>query len=182
VRVLNLFIHCLSRLGRLAAAGAVFTVVVGGLRSAAAQTIQFDGTQRPVALGFYEPESVAVDRYGNLFVADADTFLISEIQAVNGAIPPNPIVRVLYRDTWNPEAITVDKSGNVFFADYNDMSPPNGQTIKETLAVNGSIPASPTVSLLSNYLFAVKSTGTWDSTLLSVSIENRIVFPATVPL
>lgn len=40
----------------------------------------------------------------------------------------------------------------------------------------------PELSLLSNYLFAVKSTGTWDSTLLSVSIENRIVFPATVPL
>jgi len=110
-----------------------------------AQSVQFDGAQRPVALGFYQPQSIAVDQYGNLFVADADTFLISEILAVNGAIPPNPTIRVLYRDIWNPEAIAVDKNGNVFFADDNDTSPPSGQTIKEILAVNGSIPASPTV-------------------------------------
>jgi streptogramin lyase len=113
--------------------------------TAVAQTITFDGAQRPVAFGFYEPESLAVDQYGNLFVADADTFTISEILATNGAIPPNPTIRVLYRDTWNPEAIAVDKNGNVFFADYNDENPPNGQTIKEILAVGGSIPASPTV-------------------------------------
>ena len=36
-------------------------------------------------------------------------------------------------------------NGNVFFADYNDEGPANGQTIKEILAVGGSIPASPTV-------------------------------------
>ena len=38
------------------------------------------------------------------------------------------------------------------------------------------------LNLLSNYLFAVKWTGTCESTLLSVSIENRIVSPSTVPL
>ena len=113
--------------------------------TAFAQTIDFDGAQRPVAFGFYEPQSVAVDQYGNLFVADADTFTISEIVATNGAIPPNPTIRVLYRDIWNPEAVAVDKNGNVYFADDNDENPPNGQTIKEILAVSGSIPASPTV-------------------------------------
>ena len=135
----------LSMLRRLSVVCGLLAAAVFGAGRGAAQTIQFDGTQRPVASGFYEPESVAVDQYGNLFVADADTSEISEIIAVNGAIPPNPTVRVLYRDTWNPEAIAVDRSGNVFFADYNDMNPPNGQTIKEILADGGSIPVSPTV-------------------------------------
>jgi len=80
----------------------VLVLLLCGKQHAAAQIVQFDGTQRPVALGFYEPESIAVDQYGDLFVADADTFLISEIVAVNGAIPPNPTIRTLYRDTWNP--------------------------------------------------------------------------------
>jgi hypothetical protein len=33
-----------------------------------------------------------------MFVADTDTFEISEMLAVNGAIPPNTTVRFLYRD------------------------------------------------------------------------------------
>lgn len=133
------------KLTRLASLCAMLVALVCGAGNAAAQLIEFDGTQRPVALGFYEPEGVAVDQYGNLFVADADTFKISEILAENGRIPSNPTIRVLYRDNSNPEKITVDRNGNVFFTDYNDMSPPAGQTVKEILAVNGSIPASPTV-------------------------------------
>src|ERR1700723_1571272 len=129
--------HSLSKLKRLGAVCCVLAAVAFGGGRGAAQTIQFDGAQRSVALGFYEPESIAVDQFGNLFVADADTFEVSEIMAVNGAIPPNPTIRVLYRDTWNPEAIAVDRSGNVFFADDNDTNPPNGQTIKEILAVGG---------------------------------------------
>ena len=38
------------------------------------------------------------------------------------------------------------------------------------------------LNMLSNHLFAVKCTGTCESALLSVSIENRIVSPSIVPL
>lgn len=124
-----------------------------GKQHAVAQTIHFDGTQRPVAQGFYEPEGVAVDQYGNLFVADADTFLISEILAVNGQIPPNPTVRALYRDSSNPEKIAVDRAGNVYFTDLDASSNFRNNTVKEILAVNGSIPASPTVIQLGSGLF-----------------------------
>jgi streptogramin lyase len=133
-----------KRCRRIALCG-VLGLLVYGTCNAVAQMGQFDGTQRPVALGFYEPEGVAVDQYGNLFVADADTLAISEILAVNGSIPANPTVRILYRDSSNPTKITVDRNGNVFFTD-------GSQSIKELLAVVGSIPASPTVVQLGSGL------------------------------
>ena len=92
-----------------------------------AQSAQFDGTARPVASGFFQPIGVAVDKYGNLFVADTDTFQIVEIMAVNGSIPSNPTIRQIYRDSVNPESIAVDQNGNLFLVDDNDTT--TNQTI-----------------------------------------------------
>ena len=152
--------HC-----RVATVFSMLIVLVCSAGNAAAQLAQFDGTQRPVALGFYEPQGVAVDQYGNLFVADADTFWISEILAVNGQIPPNPTIRLLYRDTVsNPERVAVDRQGNVYFTDLDNNNNLGNNTVKEILAVNGVIPASPTVIQLGSgleypYGIAVDSSG-----------------------
>src|ERR1700758_4785738 len=90
--------------GRLIA-GCVLTAAFGGI--AVGQTAHFAGAQTTVGSGFYEPFGVAVDSSGNLYVADADTFTIYEILAVNGTIPASPTIRSLARASGNPENIAV---------------------------------------------------------------------------
>jgi sugar lactone lactonase YvrE len=122
--------------------------LLAGSRIASAQSAQFDGTVRPVLSGLYQPIGVAVDQYGDLFVADTDTFQIIEVMAVNGSIPANPTTRQIYRDSVNPQSIAVDQNGNLFLVDYNDTT--TNQTIKEIVAVGGSIPLSPTVMTIAS--------------------------------
>lgn len=112
--------------------------------TAFAQMATFSGTQRPVALGFSEPEGVAVDQFGNLFVADLATHQILEIVAVDGAIPPNPTVRTIYANS-DAERLAVDTKGNIYFTYHNNQSNLANDGIMEIVAVNGSIPSSPTV-------------------------------------
>ncbi len=130
--------------GRLIA-GCILTaaLIVGFGEIAVGQTAHFAGAQTTVGSGFYEPFGVAVDSSGNLYVADADTFTIYEILAVNGTIPASPTIRSLARASSNPESIAVDSSGNVYYTDLDTSSNFQNNTVKEILAVNGSIPASP---------------------------------------
>jgi sugar lactone lactonase YvrE len=124
----------------------------------------FSGTQTTVGSGFYEPVGVAVDRSGNLYVADADTFTIYEILAVNGTIPASPTIRTLVRTGTNVESVAVDNNGNVYYTDLDTNSDFQNNTVKEILAVNGTIPASPITRQLGSGLFypsgvAVDSSG-----------------------
>jgi sugar lactone lactonase YvrE len=129
-------------------AGCVLTaaLIVGFGSMAVGQTAHFAGAQTTVGSGFYEPFGVAVDSSGNLYVADADTFTIYEILAVNGTIPVSPTIRSLARASSNPESIAVDSSGNVYYTDLDTNSDFQNNTVKEILAVNGSIPATPTIN------------------------------------
>jgi sugar lactone lactonase YvrE len=140
--------------GRLIA-GCVLTaaLIIGFGGIAVGQTAHFTGAQTTVGSGFYEPFGVAVDSSGNLYVADADTFTIYEILAVNGTIAASPTIRSLAKASSNPENITVDSSGNVYYTDLDTSSNFQNNTVKEILAVNGSIPASPTIRQLGSGLF-----------------------------
>jgi sugar lactone lactonase YvrE len=84
---------------------------------------------------------VAVDGSGNVFVGnstgDPGGNYVGEIPAAGG-YTTDFIVKTFY---W-PEGVAVDKSGNVFVADIANNA------VNEIVAVNGSIPASPTVLTL----------------------------------
>ena len=105
----------------------------------------------PVPLGsFSDAEDIAVDGSGNVFVISGRN-TVSEIVAVNGTIPPSPTIRTLASDAGfsgftELNGIKVDKNGNVFVA--NSYLGGGTSAVFEVLAVNGSIPASPTILTL----------------------------------
>jgi len=109
--------------------------------SAAAQTAHFDSAL--ISWGSLNPYGVAVDANGNIFFADGDGESVGEI-------PPGCKIVLGGQTTcinwfygfFGPTGVAVDAQGNVFVADNGNKA------VKEILAVNGSIPASPTINTL----------------------------------
>jgi len=107
-------------LGLLAAIGLLFC------SHATAQTAVFSGTQSSVGTGLANPNGVAVDGSGNVYIADT----------ANSRV----VMETVSNDTWKvigsglqyPTAVAVDSHGNVYIADNG-----NSRVLKETL-LNGS--------------------------------------------
>ena len=96
-------------------------------------------TIRTLSSGISEPNGLAVDRSGNVFVTDGANGHVEEIIAVGGSIPASPTIRTWTSGFSAPTGVAVDGSGNVFVADQFI------QVVDEMIAVGGSIPASPTI-------------------------------------
>lgn len=85
-------------------------------------------------------QSLAVDGNGNVFVSDFTDGAIKEMTAVNGYATTTTVASGFLR----PGGVAVDASGDVFLTD--------GANVKEIVAVNGSIPATPTINVLGSGL------------------------------
>src|ERR1017187_8610346 len=105
----------------------------------AAQTVHFNYAQLTSNNGFSAPIGVGVDASGNLYVADTGNNAVKEVAP--GCILASCAV-TLGSGFSSPSGIAVDASGDVFVADTGNHA------VKEMLAVNGSIPASPTIDTL----------------------------------
>jgi sugar lactone lactonase YvrE len=94
----------------------------------------------PVSLGggFNNPFSVALDTSGNLYVADAGNSAVKEILKTGGYTTVETLASVS-----GIQSVAVDPNGNVYMAVRGTSN-----TVSEILAVNGSIPASPTITTL----------------------------------
>src|ERR1035437_3626825 len=105
----------------------------------AGQAAHFNYAQLASSNGFSAPAAVGVDANGNLYVADTGNNAVKEVA-------PDCILAscavTLGSGFSRPSAVAVDGSGNVFVADTGNHA------VKEMLAVNGSIPASPTINTL----------------------------------
>ncbi len=89
--------------------------------------------------GFSGPEGLAIDNQGNIYIADVGHGAVKEMQ---NTCSSSGCVTTLASGLNAPEGVAVDNSGNVF------VSNTGGNTFLEILAVDGSIPASPTIIAL----------------------------------
>jgi sugar lactone lactonase YvrE len=113
------------------AKAAVLLLMSFAAMQAAQAQVTFNGFQTTLGSGFTEPEGVAVDGSGNVFVADNGNNEVKEILAVGGSIPANPTINVLGSGFTRPSGIAVDSNGNVFVADNGNNA------VKEILAAGG---------------------------------------------
>jgi sugar lactone lactonase YvrE len=104
----------------------------------AAQTAH-SGATVPVGSGFTVPAAVAVDRSGNVFVADENNNAVKEIVAVNGVVSSNSNVITVGSGFNGPLGVAVDGGGNVFVADAGNSA------VKAIVSVNGVVSSSSNV-------------------------------------
>jgi sugar lactone lactonase YvrE len=116
------------------------------------------------------PSGIAVDSNGNVFVsagcitsslgmtsnvASASTGScgpLEELQAVNGSIPASPVITPFSGFT-TPAGLAFDTNGNLYVADQGSNS------VKEILAVNGSVSTSSTIRTVASFTGTTGPTG-----------------------
>ena len=113
--------RCASRLPRRFVLASAALCLVAAASSLPAQT-GVSGATVPVGSGFSHPSGVAVDRSGNLFVADTLNSAIKEIVAGSngnapGIISSTSTVNTVGSGFGGPFGVAVDGKGNVFVAD-----------------------------------------------------------------
>ncbi|MBT9331512.1 Ig-like domain repeat protein [Paracidobacterium acidisoli] len=92
------------------------------------------GTQSTAATGFFDPEGVAVDSSGNLYITDSDgyappSYLYKE--TLSGGTYTRTVIASGFTDAWG---VAVDSSGNVYVTDYGDDGGSVSAVYKETLS------------------------------------------------
>jgi sugar lactone lactonase YvrE len=103
---------------------------------------------RTLGSGFSNPQGVAVDAHGDVFVADLGNGSVKEIVAVDGVISALPSIRTLNTGAF-PYGVAVDANGDVFFSDIV------ANKVYEMVAVDGVIPSSPAINQLSGNAFNI---------------------------
>jgi YVTN family beta-propeller protein len=102
-----------------------------------------------IATGFNQPQGLARDANGDLFLADTHNLAVKEIVAVNGQVSPSSQVVTVGSGFLFPTSVAVDAAGNVYVTD--DDSGTNSM-VKVILATNGAVSATSKVLTLTNGL------------------------------
>lgn len=121
---------------------------------------------QPIGSGFQQPEQIAVDSIGNLYIADSQTNNVYKETLVAGVYTQS----ILRANLGGPIGVTVDSNGNVYIADSD-----NSRVLKETLEDNGTyeesvVPTSGLAALVWN--LTVDSKG---NVYICDALNNRVV-------
>jgi sugar lactone lactonase YvrE len=105
--------------------------------------------QQAVGSGFSGPCGTAVDKAGDVFVADFGAKAIYEIVAVNGAVSATSTVNQIASSfSFNaPCDVKLDASGNLFVAD------PDSGNVYEITATNGVVSSSSSVTTIDSFSY-----------------------------
>ena len=118
--------------------GAVYKIVaVNGAVSSSSTVIQIASS-----FSFTNPDGVAVDGTGDVFVIDLSSN-VYEILAVNGAVSSSSTVITINNSSFaTPNGVAVDGVGDVFVSDGENSA------VYEIVAVNGSVSTSSIVNMI----------------------------------
>ena len=127
--------------------GNVFIGDVNGIREIVAVNGQLSGSSAVRLIeSSINPSTLAFDSSGDLFLTpNGSNVCLDEIVAVNGQIPTAPTIKTVYCTLALPLGLAVDAAGNVWESDFYGGQGAGVGSINKILAVNGVIPASPTV-------------------------------------
>jgi DNA-binding beta-propeller fold protein YncE len=112
-----------TRTGTLTIAGQALTVTQAGSTYVAANPVT-----TLVSSGLFDPEGVAVDSAGNVYIADTGNQAIKEWTTANNTVTTLVASGLVY-----PSGVAVDSAGNVYIADTFDS------TIKEWVAASNTV-------------------------------------------
>jgi len=123
--------------------------------------------EQTIATGFMQPEQIAIDGNGNLYVADVLTNNVYEITPVNGVY----VTSVLRANLNGPVGVAVDENGDVFIANSD-----SSQILKETLTPDGTYLENvvPTTGL-GGIVFDLAVDKTGEVIYIADSFNKRIV-------
>ncbi len=134
--------------------------------------------QTPVGSGFSGPCGVAVDKAGDVFVADPGAAKVYEIVAVNGAVSASSTVNPIGNRTFNqPCGLAVDASGNVFVTDKGT----GGGEVYEIEATNGVVSSSSKVVTIDSFYGPIGLAFDASGNLFVADYDGKTVYeiPAT---
>jgi YVTN family beta-propeller protein len=103
-----------------------------------------------IATGFNQPQGLARDANGNLFLADTHNLLVKEIVAVNGQVSASSQVVTVGSGFVFPTSVAVDAAGNVYVTDQDNTEV--NCPVKIILAANGAVSSASKVITLTNGL------------------------------
>lgn len=114
--------------------------IVAGTGGAAPGHVNTSSTISTVGHGFDDPQGLAVDGKGDVFVADYGNSVVKEIVAGTGGAAPGTVnssstVKTVGIGFSNPKGLAVDAKGDVFVADFNN------HLLKEIMAGTGNAPS-----------------------------------------
>jgi sugar lactone lactonase YvrE len=127
--------------------GNAFIGDANGIREIVAVNGQLSGSSKVRLIeSSINPSTLAFDSSGDLFLTPGGSNVcLDEIAAVNGQIPSSPTIQTVYCTLDLPLGLAVDAAGNVWESDFYGGQGVGVGSINKILAVNGVIPASPTV-------------------------------------